>query len=634
LLEASPDAVLVVDEGGRIVLVNEQTEDLLGFSRAEIVGKSVEAVLPKRLHHSHPWRRATILDEPRSGSPVRMLDLMVRRKNGDEFPVEVSIRRGVRTLGNLIVSTLRDNARHRQIENGLTGILESSLNEIYIFDARSLRFVQVNEGARRNLGYSMGELCELTPLDLKPEFTIESFEQLLLPLRSAQHDKIIFHTVHKRKDGSTYPVEVHLQQMQLGLQVAFVAIILDITERKRAHDALRESHDRLEQRVEQRTIGLQEARREAERASRTKSRFLAAASHDLRQPLQSAVLYLSVLTKQVDQPRQREICIKLGQTLNIMVELLDTLLDISRLESGSVVPVKRDFYLDTLLERIVMNNLSQAQEKGLQLECGSTGLVVHSDPRLLERVIENFVTNAIRYTEHGKISIVCQQYEDSVRIAVSDTGIGIDRGDLEKVFEEYFQLENQSRDRRKGLGLGLSIVKHIARLLEHQVDVASTPGRGSTFAVYVTPGESELVSNKLPAGGGVLFHDERQPVVLLVDDNADIVDASTMLLESAGAHVYSALNSEQALACIDAGVHPDILICDYRLVGGNGVETVRRVRDVAGREIPSVILTGDTTFRKIGADELSNCSVLHKPVDTERLVSLVWSLSCPRTCGS
>lgn len=548
-------------------------------------------------------------------------------EKGDEFPVEVGIPMGRHDHGNRVMSTVRNDTSHRQTEDGLAGVLEASLNEIYIFDACSLHFVQVNEGARRNLGYSMGELSELTPVDIKPEFTIKSFEQLLLPLRSAQHDKIVFHTVHKRKDSSTYPVEVHLQQMQLGLQAAFVAIILDITERKRAEDALRESHDRLEQRVKQRTIAFREAKREAESASRTKSRFLAAASHDLRQPLQSAALYLSVLTKQLDQPRQREIGIKLGQTLNIMVDLLDTLLDISRLESGSVVPVKRDFHLDSLLERIVMNNRSQAQEKGLQLECGSTGLVVHSDPRLLERVVENFVTNAIRYTGHGKVSIVCRQNEDSVRIAVSDTGIGIDRADLGKVFEEYFQLENQSRDRRKGLGLGLSIVKHIARLLEHQVDVTSTPGRGSTFAVYVTPGTSTLAIDKVPTTSNVLHRTERQPVVLLVDDNAEIVDASTMLLESAGVHVYSAATGEQALACIDAGAYPDILICDYRLAGGNGVDTVRQVRDVTGREIPSVILTGDTTLRTIDPDKLPNCSVLHKPVDTERLVSLVWSLA-------
>jgi len=371
---------------------------------------------------------------------------------------------------------------------------------------------------------------------------------------------------------------------------------------------------------------LSNAKEVAESATATKSRFLAAASHDLRQPLQSLGLYLSVLTRQLDAPQQLDVTNKMRSSLDTMGELLDALLDISKLDSGAVKPEKRDVWIQELLTRIVTDNAQQAAEKGLQLEYTRDDYAVHTDPGLLERVIENFVTNAIRYTESGQISIECRPHEDVLRITVSDTGIGIAEDDIDKVFEEYYQLDNHARNRRKGLGLGLSIVKHIAKLLEHPLEVSSKPGEGSTFTVEVPIGTVEVARVESCAAAPASVRGIGIPIVLLIDDDPSIIDATTMLLESTGVRVCSASNGDEALAQVAAGVHPDILVCDYRLPGYSGIEVIRRIRHAALDDLPAILMTGDTSTAEIEAANLANCTILHKPADTDRLISLIEDL--------
>lgn len=483
LLDAAPDAMVVVDQAGTIVLVNRQTESLFGYSRDELLGQQVEKLMPDQYRDRHMTHRQHFFRAPH-----------------------------VRPMGR-----------------GL-------------------------------------ELC-------------------------GQH-----------KDGTQFPIEISLSAVQ-SAQGSFVAsAIRDVTARKEAELALKNARD------------------VAESATAMKSRFLAAASHDLRQPLHSLGLYLSVMTRQLAEPNLLQVSDKMRNSLDTMGELLDALLDISKLDSGSVVPVKRDVAINELLDRIVTDNIQQAHEKGLQVDCPETDCVVHSDPVLLERVLENYVTNAIRYTEQGRVSIDCDCSHGMARISVSDTGIGIPKDDLDKVFEEYYQLDNQARDRRKGLGLGLSIVKHIARLLDHPIGVVSAPGEGSTFTIDLPLGEPIAVQAPPPK------HDvgrAREPAVLFVDDDLAILDATMMLLKSYGVEVHSALCGDDALACIKAGFRPDIVVSDYRLPGYNGVEMVRRVRQATVEDLPAIIMTGDTSGEEIRAANLSHCTVLHKPANIDQLIALI-----------
>ena len=411
-----------------------------------------------------------------------------------------------------------------------------------------------------------------------------------------------------------------------GSPLEIVGHWIDVTERKQAEEILCKSHEQLEKRVKDRTIALDEAKKEAERANAYKTRFLAAASHDLRQPLQAIGLCISVLSRQLDKPEQQEICGMTRKSLDTMGELLEALLDISKLESGSITPQKEDFPLQELLDRIVTDNLPRAKEKRLWLECADADYIVHSDPTLLERIIGNFVTNAIHYTDQGRVSLDCECSIDTVRIAVTDTGIGMPEDALEIVFNEYYQLDNPMRDRGRGLGLGLSIVKHIARLLGHQIGVSSELGEGSTFTIEVPlrksieqPIEAHATTKALQSSDGNL-------VVLFVDDDPEIVKAMKMFMESSGVEVYSALNCNDALAHIEAGIRPDILITDYWLPGCSGLEVISHVRRITVDVLPTILLTGDISAQEIQAARLPNCRVLHKPVDTDQLISLIDNL--------
>jgi signal transduction histidine kinase len=242
---------------------------------------------------------------------------------------------------------------------------------------------------------------------------------------------------------------------------------------------------RREQALREAASALTAAKLEAERANAAKSRFLAAANHDLRQPLHAAGAYLSVLARKLEEPALKEICDKTRQPLAAMKEILDTLLDVSRLESGALEPHVSDFPIDDIFARVVVGNRPQAEEKGLRLVHVPSGCSVRSDPALLERVIDNLVSNGIRYTKEGQVTVQCEPRDGKARITVSDTGIGIPAEALDGIFEEYVQLDNPSRDRSKGLGLGLSVVRYIADVLGHGVEVRSMVGKGSTFVVEV-----------------------------------------------------------------------------------------------------------------------------------------------------
>lgn len=390
-------------------------------------------------------------------------------------------------------------------------------------------------------------------------------------------------------------------------------------------------HAELERRVRERTAEAMAARDEAQRANALKSRFLTAANHDLRQPLQSIGLYLSTLSTGDDSIDLRGTCEKARRSVDTMGELLDALLDLHRLESGSILPVVEDFPLRPLLERVVVDNRPQAESKGLRLELCASDLTVRSDPALLRRVLENLVGNALRYTPRGSVTVSCDCDGDHARIAVRDTGVGIPADALERVFDEYVQLDNPARDRRNGLGLGLSIVKHIAQALGHRIEVGSVPGEGSTFSVEV-PACSPTMQARVP--------DTQLPgkavgsegiAVLFVEDDEAIADATLLLLRLAGFRVHHASDGAAAMSQVESGLRPQVIVSDYRLPRSSGPEVIARVREMLGIAVPAVLFTGDTSLQRRDLGLLEHCTVLHKPVDTDRLIALIEMLAAAPT---
>lgn len=411
------------------------------------------------------------------------------------------------------------------------------------------------------------------------------------------------------KDKREVPVEVSLSPIETDEGLLISAALRDVSYRVEYEQTLKTARDA------------------AEQANRAKSRFLAAASHDLRQPLQSLSAYLAVLKHQIKSEDFQSVADKMDLSLTAMGGLLDALLDISQLESGSIDPRWTTFGLQGLLDKVLASNRPAADRKRLNLVSQSTNLIVRSDEALLARIVDNFVSNAIRYTDEGDITLEFDVDGDYVRVSIVDTGLGISEDQIPHIFEEYYQLDNPARDRAKGLGLGLAIVNRIARLLDHKIEVSSQKGIGSIFSVFVPLARESL---RVTKPGTIKEDNDRdmgQISLLLVDDDPAVLDSMKLLLGLSGFEVDTASDPHQALVLFESGHRPDVLISDYRLPKMNGIELIKKVRTDADPNLPVVLMSGDTSAEKVRAAGLSDCHVVHKPTNTKELIKLIRSIA-------
>jgi PAS domain S-box-containing protein len=484
LLEAAPDAMVVIDQGGTIVLANAQAERLTGYPREELLGAAIERLVPERLRDRHRGHRGTFLVSPKTRPMGAGLELSLRHRDGSEVPVEIS-----------------------------------------------------------------------------------------------------------------------LSPFEAGDQLLVSAAIRDATDRVQAHHALRA------------------AKHEAEQTSRVKTDLLAAASHDLRQPLQAARLYLDVARRQPGNPELLE---KIGACLASLSDLLEKLLHVAKLDAGAVVPSRRAFPVQTVLDRLTDEFTPLARARGLELRSVPNGAVVESDPGLLYQTLQNLLSNALRYTADGRVLLGCRRAGPSVQVQVWDSGTGIPSDQLTRIFDAFYQADNpaRSREQAQGAGLGLAIVQRLVHLLGHEIRVRSTPGRGSVFEVV------------LPAIGGRRSRTAASPaarrgaagppaaLLAVVEDEPSVLEGLRLLLEAAGHQVIAAADQDGVVAALrTAGRAPDAVISDYRLrAGRTGVEVLEAIRGEFGASIPGLVLTGDTslpTLRRIGAEKAFR--VLYKPVSAEAL---------------
>ena len=498
---------------------------------------------------------------------------------------------------------------HR-FQKDLNEIIDAFPDPLILIDREGFMH-RVSMGVEESLGYSRNELqgrhvTTLVPDHLKAENNLQRVE-FSDALAAGVDVELKHEVIIRHQDGRELPMEVKIRPISLSGEQFFALAARDMTTQLAKNDALR-------------TL-----RAEAERATASKSRFLAAASHDLRQPLQSVGLYLSVLEKKMSDPDETEIGTKIRTSLNVMAELLDVLLDLSNLESGAITLNLRDAPIGSLLQKIETSSQPQAAEKGLQLTFGYSDIVVHTDVGLLQRILANLVANAINYTDTGEVRVELAQRGDRLQISVTDTGCGIPEDKLDTIFEEYVQVGNTVRDRRQGLGLGLAIVKHISRMLGCPVHVCSTLGEGSTFSLTVPLATSQRMS--LSPGRVALAESEQQDTqVLLLEDDPEVLAATAMLLESRGVIVYPAHSGTDAMKIVDSGVCPDLILSDYRLPGENGMQVLKRVRAHLGCDTPAIFLTGDSAVAKIKAAELAHTHVFQKPVAPDRLLHLISSI--------
>jgi signal transduction histidine kinase len=369
---------------------------------------------------------------------------------------------------------------------------------------------------------------------------------------------------------------------------------------------------------------LEQAKDAAERANSAKSRFLAAASHDLRQPMHALSLMIAALSARDLEPVSKQIVSDMKSALQVTGQLLNALLDISKLESNTFVPDRRMFNAAEFLDNLRKQFAVEAKELGVAIRIFPSRAILHTDIDLLGRIVQNFLSNAIHHGCGQKILVGCRRSGKNWRIEVWDRGQGIDQEHLEKIFEEFFQLNNPARNINKGLGLGLAISKRIAALLQLEVKVRSRPGRGSMFAVEVPAGE---LIERLPAESRIDEPDGRLQgrAVLVVDDDSRVLKAANYLLDSWGMRPTCVSNVEQTLALLSRADHRfDIVLLDFCLQDGwNGLQLYSEICRRLGNRIPALLLTGDLSVGRLREVQESGMSILYKPIDTAELYRLM-----------
>jgi PAS domain S-box-containing protein len=436
----------------------------------------------------------------------------------------------------------------------------------------------------------------------------------------------------RRQDGTEFPVEISLSPINDNDQILIAAAIRDTTDRNRARAELvaaREVAEHAKEVADHAREIADRARDVADRANQGKSRFLATASHDLRQPLQTLALLNGSLRRLVGEPDALEAIAQQELAIGAMSRLLNALLDISKLESGAVEPQPTDFEVAELFAELRNEFAGMAAKKGLELQVEPSGHCVHSDPSLVEQILRNLLSNAIKYTRQGRVRLHCLHERDRlVRIEVIDTGIGIPPDQLPFICDEFYQVGVPTNSTRDGYGLGLSIVQRLVALLQVGFDVKSQIGKGSAFSLvlpasFTQVAQLDSVAQEPPKSQGQVGRRH----VLLVEDDLGVRDATRMLLRVEGYRVTAVATVSEALQTARDDAALDLVLTDYHLGSGEtGTHVITALREHLGRPLKAVLMTGDTSIamRELPLD--TNLRVASKPIKAEELLGMLRAL--------
>ena len=397
----------------------------------------------------------------------------------------------------------------------------------------------------------------------------------------------------------------------------------NILEREDELGRMGRSFNRLKEDLWEQGVGLQNAKEDADRANKAKSLFLASASHDLRQPLNAMQMYIAALKSKVKDDEILTIIEDINSVSASTARLLNALLDVSELEVGAIKPQYEDFPINNIFTSIFQSFAPLAKDKNLQFRIVPSNIAVKSDPDLLERILGNYMSNAIRYTTSGSVMIGCRRRGNMVSIEVWDTGCGISEDQMPNIFDDFYQIENKERDRSKGLGLGLALAKRLSISLNHSIEFKSTFGSGSCFSVLVAIGEQKSSEVKLDVIPNIM--DLTGAKVLLIEDDTDVLKATIQLLESWGCVVEAGRNQDEIKDIIRSPSFqlPDIIIADNRLPGASGIDVVKLVQQELGDIIPSVIVTGDVERSHIQSITEKGFQVLLKPIQPAKFRAIL-----------
>jgi len=606
ILQSSADAQILTGADGRIRVANSQAEQLFGYGPGELVGEPIEVLIPGDFQERHRVLRERYNESPRARPMVSGLELYGRRKDGSTFRAEIALNPIMTDDGLVVTSTVRSIDSADDSEAYFRHLLDSAPDAMITIDEEG-KIAIVNGQAVEMFGYDrdsmLGRPIELLLPDNLHEAHRGHRKRFLatprlrpmgagLPLRA------------KRQDGSEFPVEISLSPIESRAGRFVSSVIRDVTERKR---------------MENEIIA---ARQAAERANKANSAFLAAASHDLRQPVQALSLLNGALRRTVKDERALQMVESQEHSLTAMTNLLNSLLDISRLDAGAVKPELEVFPIQRLIDRLSDEFARQAQHTGLEFSASACPAVINSDPNLLAEVIQNLVSNAIRYTDKGSVRLDCIEQDGQCVIRVTDTGIGIAEDQLGEIFREFHQCKAPGAS-KEGFGLGLAIVQRLSDLLELTIKVESDIGRGSCFSVSMPAVHALAAAEDSDDVAGTAPHGAASGLVILIEDDVHVANAWGLLLEAEGYRVATAASASEAQALLNyVDETPALLISDFNLLDGStGVEAVSVIREFYDAPIPAFIVSGDTSKVVKDARMLENCTLMCKPIDTNRLLS-------------
>ena len=490
LAEALSEGVIIVDKEQHIVGTNSSTNEMFGYETGELIGQPLHILIPQNYHATHGGHFKGYMENSVKRKMGSERDLYGAKKNGDTFPVEVGLN-PFKIYGKThVIALITDITERKKAEQDLihwAKIFDESLNEIFIFDTDSLQFIDVNRGALNNIGYTLDELKKMTPIDIKPDFTEEKFREAIKTLLDRTNEKIIFETVHERKDKSTYFVEIHLQLSKLGEKEVFVAIILDISDRKGYTE-------NLEKTVVDRTAQLEKALANEKELNELKTKFLSLVSHEFKTPL-SGILTSTILLekyKLTEQQQKRDKHIKtISSKVHYLNNILNDFLSIERLDSGKINYNIREFNLTKVVNEVVYNaNMLLKDGQHINIPENIDEFNLRQDEKILELTLSNLIHNAIKYSpENTTINIFAERINKNIIFKIIDQGRGIPRKDQKYIFNRYFRAENAIND--PGTGIGLNIVKGHIENLGGTISFESKEKKGSIFTV-----ELPMINNK------------------------------------------------------------------------------------------------------------------------------------------
>ncbi len=630
------DAVIITDETGTIRYANPAVLAVYGHDPGFLIGQNVNFLsVPEDI----PLLRV-VPDAENVRRTMRH-----RRADRTEILVDLEYSSGRTDTGETavcyIISDITPIASAQDVRREAAGrieaIVSTAADAIIIIDERGI-VREFNAAAEKLFQYSPDEVIGRNVSMIMPAPHSRNHDGYLENYLRTGVKKIIGigrEILGLRKDGTIFPARLSVGEYVHNGRRYFTGFVYDISQLKKQEEEIRqlliqmESKNREMQRftdhldlmVRERTEelikvqdDLVDARDAAERASAAKTRFLAAASHDLRQPLQAASLMVYLMSQ--GGPAPPEALPRLKSSLDSLGRLLNSLLDIGKLEAGLVKPDIRSVPLRNIVHRVLTETLPIAERKGLEVHeiCPDTS--IHTDPVLLEQIVRNLVDNAIKYTERGRITVGCRRQAQNLLLQIYDTGIGIPAQKQEAIFEEFYQIDNPARKSEKGLGLGLAIVRRLAGLLQHPLHLRSAAGRGSMFQITLPIAQPAPTTDD-PA---LHVHPERSATIAVVEDDPEILAALQSTLRVWGFRVIADVEIDRVVALIGPSNIPDLVIADYRLTADvRGDEAIRRIQEKAGRAIPGIILTGDTAPERLHEAAASGFTLLHKPIQPEEL---------------